>query len=91
VGLPNTKISCHPEESQTLINYLSKVPNEPLSKKFEVVEQARPAILVVSVTLDDATETTQGCGRCQRPSPIRVRSPPSSSSQRASVSVVDQA
>jgi hypothetical protein len=33
-GLPNTKISCLPEDSQTLINYRSKVSNEPLSKKF---------------------------------------------------------
>jgi hypothetical protein len=36
-GLLNTKISYLPEESQTLINYLSKVPNEPLSKKGDCV------------------------------------------------------
>jgi Protein of unknown function (DUF3313) len=57
-GGDDSKLSA--ADQRTLINYFSKVLNEQLSKKFQVVDQAGPGVMVVSVALDDATTATPG-------------------------------
>jgi hypothetical protein len=47
-------------DQRTLVNYFSKALNEQLSKKFQVVNQPGPGVMVVSVALDDATAATPG-------------------------------
>jgi Protein of unknown function (DUF3313) len=57
-GGDDSKLSA--ADQRTLINYFSKVLNEQLSKKFKVVDQAGPGVMVVSVALIDATAATPG-------------------------------
>ncbi len=57
-GGDNSQLSA--ADQRTLVNYFSKVLNEQLSKKFQVVDQAGPGVMVVSVALDDATAATPG-------------------------------
>ena len=65
-GLLNTKISCLPEESQTLINYLSKVPNEPLSKKGDCVRLGGDVVLD-TVGAAEVGMPLHGCERAVGP------------------------
>jgi Protein of unknown function (DUF3313) len=57
-GGDDTKLSA--AEQRTLTNYFSKALNEQLSKKFQVVDQAGPGVMAVSVALEDATAATPG-------------------------------
>jgi Protein of unknown function (DUF3313) len=57
-GGDNSQLSA--ADQRTLVNYFSKALNEQLSKKFQVVNQPGPGVMVVSVALDDATAATPG-------------------------------
>jgi hypothetical protein len=65
-------------DQRMLVNYFSKALNEQLSKKFKIVDQPGPGVMVVSVALDDATAATPGCARCRWPSRTCARWPHSS-------------
>ena len=54
----DTKISA--ADQRTLTTYFSKVLEEQLSKKFQVVTQPGPGVMAISVALEDATTSTPG-------------------------------
>jgi hypothetical protein len=55
-GGPDTKVSA--KDQQILTTYFSKVLNEQLAKKFEVVTQPGPGVMTIQVALEDATTAT---------------------------------
>jgi hypothetical protein len=57
-GGDGTKLSA--ADQRTLTTYFSKVLNEQLSKKFQVVDQPGPGVMAVSVAMIDATTATPG-------------------------------
>jgi hypothetical protein len=55
-GGDDTKVS--PADQQILTTYFTKVIQEALAKKFQIVDQAGPGVLTVQVALEDATTAT---------------------------------
>jgi Protein of unknown function (DUF3313) len=57
-GGDDTKLSA--ADQRTMTTYFSKVLHQQLSKKFQVVDQAGPGVMAISVALEDATAATPG-------------------------------
>ena len=55
-GGDDTKVSA--ADQRTLTTYFSKVLNDALSKKFQVVDQPGPGVMTIHVALEDATTAT---------------------------------
>jgi hypothetical protein len=72
-GGDDTKLSA--ADQRTLTTFFSKVLEEQLAKKFQVVTQPGPGVMAISVALEDATTSTRCCARFPWSSRTSARSP----------------